>query len=92
LLIGIRGSVASRLLSFTPIRAIGLVSYSWYLWHWPLLSFARIACRQGIHVGTASLLVLASLSIAAATFKFLEQPLRRSPTDSDFQSGTSIKG
>lgn len=80
LLIGIRRSFVNRLLSFAPMRAIGLVSYSWYLWHWPLLSFARIACRQEINLGAASLLAMASLGIAAAAFKFLEQPLRRSTT------------
>lgn len=41
---------AIRLLSFSPLVAIGLVSYGWYLWHRPLLSFTRI-----YNFGTADL-------------------------------------
>lgn len=32
----------ARTLALRPLVAIGLVSYTWYLWHWPLLTFGRI--------------------------------------------------
>ena len=41
----------ARILSCRGVVAIGLVSYGWYLWHWPILSFTRFA-----QLGDASLL------------------------------------
>ena len=55
-----RDGIANRLLSCRPIVFIGLVSYSWYLWHWPMFSFAHIASssdisvRAGIAIGLLS--------------------------------------
>jgi hypothetical protein len=55
---------------------IGLISYPLYLWHWPLLAFARIAAG-----GTASLevrlaVIGLSLALAVLTYRLLERPLR----------------
>lgn len=66
-----------RLISARPMTFIGLVSYSWYLWHWPMISLARIA-----QYGDASLardLVMAALSfgLAIITFYLVEKPARR---------------
>jgi peptidoglycan/LPS O-acetylase OafA/YrhL len=55
---------------------IGLVSYPLYLWHWPLLSFARIV-NTGKHVHSIELGVVAlSFVLAWATYRFIEQPVR----------------
>lgn len=68
---------AARLLSARPLVYLGLVSYSWYLWHWPLLAFART-----LHFGERllwldALLGLASLGLAVATYHLLEKPIRQ---------------
>ncbi|MGP8258848.1 MAG: acyltransferase family protein [Acidobacteriaceae bacterium] len=69
-----------RLLSSRPFRWVGLVSYSWYLWHWPLLSFARICADHPISTGKALGVVLLALVFAWLSYRFVEQPFRHSTT------------
>ncbi len=56
---------------------IGLVSYSFYLWHWPLLSLGR-AYYLGERLLLRDLsLVLLSLVLAYASYRWIETPVRR---------------
>jgi peptidoglycan/LPS O-acetylase OafA/YrhL len=67
--------VVTRLLSTKPFVWIGDRSYSWYLWHWPLIVYAR-----ALYVGTASAPIVAaavSLVLAALSFRLVEDPIRR---------------
>jgi peptidoglycan/LPS O-acetylase OafA/YrhL len=66
-----------RVLEAKPAVYIGLISYSLYLWHWPLLALAR-ASRVGetpisVRVG----LCLLAVALAALTYRFIETPFRR---------------
>jgi peptidoglycan/LPS O-acetylase OafA/YrhL len=75
-------TITSRLLSWKPVVFLGLISYSLYLWHWPLLVFSRIAVFRTMDVPVAHVhLVLAILSIviAAASWRFVETPFRAGP-------------
>jgi peptidoglycan/LPS O-acetylase OafA/YrhL len=63
-----------KLLANRLMVSIGLVSYPLYLWHWPLLSFARIVGQDGAWVRAG--LLAASLVLAALTWRFVEKPLR----------------
>jgi peptidoglycan/LPS O-acetylase OafA/YrhL len=65
-----------RALGVAPMRAIGRISYSWYLWHWPVLLFAP--ALVGHPLGLVGRLAAAVLSgaLAWATLRFLENPLR----------------
>ena len=67
-----------RLLSLSPLVFMGKVSYSWYLWHWPILSFLRIISGGRLPTGIVALAVTASLGLAIASYFFVEQPFRRS--------------
>lgn len=68
-----------RLLTHPWIVALGKVSYPWYLWHWPLLSFAYIIESAQPSVGLRLGLVIASLVLATLTYRVWELPLRRLP-------------
>ena len=66
-----------RLLSAAPLQWLGRVSYSWYLWHWPVLILGATVTLGGHSVHPA-LLVLFSLVLALASYYWVESPLRRS--------------
>ncbi|WP_433240251.1 acyltransferase family protein [Streptosporangium sp. CA-135522] len=70
-------SPVSAALSLPPIRVLGRLSFSWYLWHWPVLVLAEAALGpQTWPVRLA--LVLASAAPAALTTTLVENPLRLS--------------
>lgn len=54
----------------------GLISYPLYLWHWPLLSFARIIEGQTPASGIRIAMVLASIVLAWLTYNYVEKPIR----------------
>ncbi len=67
------------LLGAKPLVAIGLISYPLYLWHWPLLSLARIVDDSAPPpMLTASAVALAAL-LAVLTYFVVEKPIRRLP-------------
>ena len=69
-------TLTARILSVKPMVAIGLISYSAYLWHQPLFAFARI--RGAGDVADWVMLVLAGVAMVLAwiSWRFVEQPFR----------------
>ncbi len=65
------------LLSNKGMVAVGLISYPLYLWHWPLLSFARIVYSEVPPVTVRLFLVFVSVILAWLTYKAIEIPLRK---------------
>lgn len=56
--------------------AIGLISFPLYLWHWPILSFARIITGDVPSVTTRLVALLATFVLAWLTFRMIELPVR----------------
>lgn len=54
----------------------GLISFPLYLWHWPLLVFAKLSANQSPSVSLLSLAVIASVALAWLTYKLIEKPIR----------------
>lgn len=73
---GAFGGVASQWLASRIPTAIGRVSYSWYLWHWPAL--VLVAELAPGNLGARALALAASLGVAVLAFHAVEDPLRRS--------------
>jgi peptidoglycan/LPS O-acetylase OafA/YrhL len=73
-------SVVGRLLSLQPVVFIGLISYSLYLYHWPVIVFQQMSMIQLRNVSNrnvhAAILVF-SIAIATLSWRFVEAPFRR---------------
>jgi peptidoglycan/LPS O-acetylase OafA/YrhL len=70
-------SIVTRfLLSNRVMVGIGLISYALYLWHWPILAFARIELGTEPGPWTKFWLVSAAFALATATFFVVERPVR----------------
>jgi len=74
-------SVVGRLLSIRPIVFIGLISYSLYLWHWPILVFQNtnsiLISGVADNAKSKTLLVAVSILVATLSWAFIEQPFRK---------------
>jgi peptidoglycan/LPS O-acetylase OafA/YrhL len=68
--------VNTRLLGTAPFVFIGRVSYSWYLWHWPLMALVRRASDVPPSAHQMLLVALCSLIMGILSWHFIERPFR----------------
>jgi len=66
-----------KLLAARPLVFIGLISYSLYLWHWPVLVFFKYWTLGPIPQNQRILLLIASLGLAVLSWRFVETPFRK---------------
>lgn len=71
------GGASSRILANTPMSFIGLISYSLYLWHWPIAAFLNYL-DVPMSFGLGFLAIAASVFLAWLSWKYIEVPFRRS--------------
>lgn len=69
-------SLGAKLLSCKPFVFIGLISYSLYLWHWPLYAFLQYASPFEFDSTQAVYLIIISFILATLSWKFVETPFK----------------
>jgi peptidoglycan/LPS O-acetylase OafA/YrhL len=68
------GGPLTRITESRAAVALGDLSYSWYLWHWPLIAFSLMIWPTNSWLPTIAALV--ALGLAWLTFRYVENPLR----------------
>jgi peptidoglycan/LPS O-acetylase OafA/YrhL len=66
-------------LSLAPVRYVGRISYSWYLWHWPFIIFAAAIWGPRLSVAAGLAAVAASWVPTQLTHMLIEDPVRSAP-------------
>lgn len=74
-----RESFVSRIGDWWPVATLGHISYSVYLWHWPLIIFLPYVTGRPLSGIEKVLILLATLVIAWLSTRFIEEPVRFSP-------------
>ena len=88
-------TLLSRVMSFTPLRAVGLVSFSFYLLHPTLIGFIRAEARDfaGIHhLSGLPMFLLAGIAtycLAAFTYTYIERPFLKGSVRDQPQGGSA---
>lgn len=67
-------TIGGRLLSFQPALYLGAISYSLYLWHWPVLAFLRNLTSAELPAAGAIGAVAVTLALASLSYHFVERP------------------
>lgn len=67
-----------RVLSSTPLVAVGAISYSLYLWHWPILTFVRLSGAALNALPVQISIIAAALVCSYFTWRYIEIPFRKS--------------
>ena len=69
-------NLVGRFLQWRPVVYVGLISYSLYLWHWPLIVLTRYAIGMEPLTPYIPVLFVASLALASLSYHFIEKPFR----------------
>ncbi|MGB2401946.1 MAG: acyltransferase family protein [Akkermansiaceae bacterium] len=69
-------TIIQQLLETKVLVGLGLISYSFYLWHWPFFAFHRYLFSQSPSVLVAFGYIIIALLISIASLKYVERPFR----------------
>jgi peptidoglycan/LPS O-acetylase OafA/YrhL len=69
-----------KILAWKPFVFTGLISYSLYLWHWPILSFAKTFLLRDLYVHERVMALALAYGLAVLSWRYIERPFRRPGT------------
>lgn len=69
----------AKLLAWRPVQYIGDISYSIYLWHWPLIVIAPFVIAGDLTTTDRIIILLLTFLLSAVTTSLIENPIRFSP-------------
>lgn len=69
-------TLIGNILSIKPLVFFGLISYSLYLWHWPLIVFLKYQLGRPFSPVETILILLVSMAMAMISWEYIEQPFR----------------
>lgn len=67
----------TKALTWKPLILIGLMSYSLYLWHWPILVFMRYWTVRPLDASEIVVAITLTFAVSSLSWRFIEQPIRR---------------
>jgi len=70
-------SSVSRILGWRPVVSVGLISYSLYLWHWPVIAFTRNYFITEVPDSLYPVMLIAMFVLAILSWQFVETPFRK---------------
>jgi peptidoglycan/LPS O-acetylase OafA/YrhL len=71
-----RFTAVNRLLCIRPLVLVGLISYSLYLWHWPIIVFAQYYLVRNLNFPECLAALALMTGCAAGSWRFIERPFR----------------
>jgi len=71
-----KDTLTNKFLSSKPLVSIGLISYSLYLWHQPILVFARHQLNDELSILLKIILLISVFPLSFLTWKYIEKPFR----------------
>lgn len=70
------GTMTGQLLALPPALWIGRISYSLYLWHWPVIVYYKLRYGAVLDMTDTAIVVAISVALSVISYEFIEKPFR----------------